>query len=323
MVCQSAHHDSNPYSLDSFVLCEEGHRTKMPHGGHVRCLRLNPEAVAASSMWVCNSCRPSRRPRGQGSVNAVQESIITANDRLETNKNSLPVIRSDRGIADIFLLSTPAVPQRLSYPSSRARVSKLVDQVLSPNLFEFLTDEVNGNREKERVKDLCDEARLVDGFPEMEDEVVAPVRRPEQMAVLLQTRVSQRLEVQGEHTRLQIEGLTGLLSSPVIMVPDASTHLDGQMHEIEPSSFGFEKHPHRSSNEPASQVSIEMVSRFPYDMYNVPYVGTRRITDLMSNDCPVQELSIGVNVLEPGTLLDPTCFSEEFTQVKHPHRDDG
>ena len=58
-------------------------------------------------------------------------------------------------------------------------------------------------------------------------------------------------------------------------------------------------------------------------MYNVPSVDTRGVTDPMSQDYPVQESSIGVNVLELGTLLDPTCFSEEFTQVKHPHRDDG
>ena len=195
--------------------------------------------------------------------------------------------------------------------------------VLSPNLFEFLPDEVHGNRDKESVKDPCDEARLVDGFPEMVGEVVAPVRRPEQMAVLLETGVSQCLEIQDKHTRLQIEGLTGLLSSPVIMAPDACTHLDGQMHELKPSTLGFEKHAHRLSNEPSSRVSIEMVTRFSYDMYNVPSVDTRGVTDLMSQDYPVQESSIGVNVLELGTLLDPTCFSEEFTQVKHPHRDDG
>ena len=95
------------------------------------------------------------------------------------------------------------------------------------------------------------------------------------------------------------------------------------MHELSPSTLGFGKHAHRSSNELSPRGSIDMVTRFSNDMYQVPSVGTRGVTDLVSPAYPVQESSLGFNVLDLRTPLDPPRFPEAFTHNKHPHRDDG
>ena len=122
---------------------------------------------------------------------------------------------------------------------------------------------------------------------------------------------------------LQMECMPGPLSSPVIMAPDDCMHLGGQVHKLSPPTFGVVKRAPRSSNELSPRGSIEVVTRFSNDMRQVPSVGTRGVTDLLSPAYPVQESSLGFNVLELRTPLDPTRFPESFPHNQHPHRDDG
>ena len=192
--------------------------------------------------------------------------------------------------------------------------------MLSPNLFDFLPDEIHGDTDEESVRDPSDGARLVDCYPEMLVEEAALVMRPEQTAASLGAGVSQCLEVQEKHMWLRMECLPGPLSSPVIMAPDDCMHL---VHKLSPPTFGVVKRAPRSSNELSPRGSIEVVTRFSNDMRQVPSVGTRGVTDLVSPAYPVHESSLGFNVLELRTPLDPPRFSESFPHNQHPYRDDG
>ena len=120
-----------------------------------------------------------------------------------------------------------------------------------------------------------------------------------------------------------MECMPGPLSSPAIMAPDDCLHLGGHVHKLSPPTFEVVKRALRSSNELSPRGSIEVVTRFSNDMHQVPSVGMRGVTDLVPPAYPVNESSLGFNVLELRTPFDPPRFSESSPHNQHPYRDDG
>ena len=293
----------------------------MPHGGHVRCLGLRPELVVATSAWVCNVCRPPRRPRGRGTVVAVQETPRTVHTGLESGDTSSLHLRPDPGDTGTILSSPPTVPQRSIYPPSRAGVSGSVCQVLSPNLFAFLPDEFVEVTDEGGVRDPSDGARLANCSPAMLVQEAAFVTRPEQTATPVGAGVTNCLVVPEKHMRLQMGGMPVPLSPPVTMAPDDCPDLGGRMFGFSPSFVEVVDRDPRASNERFPRGLVEVVSRFSNDTHPVLSFGMQGVVESSSPTNPVNVPPIVLHVPVFTTPLDLPSPPESLPHNQHPYRD--